>query len=32
MASGLLAMIPALIIIAVFRRYLIRGLVAGAVR
>jgi len=32
MASGLIAMIPALIIIAVFRRYLIRGLVAGAVR
>ena len=32
MASGLLAMIPALIIIAVFRRYLVRGLVAGAVR
>jgi len=32
MASGLLAMIPALIVIAVFRRYLIRGLVAGAVR
>lgn len=32
MASGVLAMIPALVVIAVFRRYLIRGLVAGAVR
>jgi multiple sugar transport system permease protein len=32
MAGGLVAMLPALVIIAIFRRYLIRGLVAGAVR
>ncbi len=32
MAGGLVAMLPALVIIAIFRRYLLRGLVAGAVR
>jgi multiple sugar transport system permease protein len=32
MAAGIVTMIPALIIVAIFRRYLIRGLVAGAVR
>ncbi|MEM2045820.1 MAG: carbohydrate ABC transporter permease [Nitrososphaerota archaeon] len=32
MAGGVVAMLPALVIIAIFRRYLISGLVAGAVR
>ncbi|MEM3123795.1 MAG: carbohydrate ABC transporter permease, partial [Nitrososphaerota archaeon] len=32
MAGGLVAMLPALVMIAIFRRYLLRGLVAGAVR
>lgn len=32
MAGGLVAMLPALVMIAVFRRYLLKGLVAGAVR
>jgi multiple sugar transport system permease protein len=31
-ASGIIAMLPALVVVAIFRRYLIRGLVAGAVR
>jgi len=31
-AAGVLAMIPPLILVAIFRRYLIRGLVAGAVK
>ena len=31
-ASGIIAMIPPLILVAIFRRYLIRGLVAGAVK
>ncbi|MEM0349325.1 MAG: carbohydrate ABC transporter permease [Candidatus Caldarchaeum sp.] len=32
MAGGLVAMLPALVMIAIFRRYLLKGLVAGAVR
>jgi len=31
-AMGVLAMLPAMVIIIIFRRYLIRGLVAGAVK
>jgi multiple sugar transport system permease protein len=31
-AAGVLAMIPPLVLVAIFRRYLIRGLVAGAVK
>ncbi|MEM2123410.1 MAG: carbohydrate ABC transporter permease, partial [Candidatus Bathyarchaeia archaeon] len=31
-AAGVLAMVPPLILVAIFRRYLIRGLVAGAVK
>ncbi|WP_455363964.1 carbohydrate ABC transporter permease, partial [[Eubacterium] cellulosolvens] len=31
-ASGIIAMIPPLIMVAIFRRHLIRGLVAGAVK
>ena len=31
-AAGVIAMIPPLILVAIFRRYLIRGLVAGAVK
>ncbi|MEM4417611.1 MAG: carbohydrate ABC transporter permease [Nitrososphaerota archaeon] len=32
MAGGVVAMLPALVVIAIFRRYLISGLVAGAVK
>lgn len=31
-AMGIMAMVPAIIVIIIFRRYLIRGLVAGAVK
>jgi ABC-type glycerol-3-phosphate transport system permease component len=31
-SMGVIGMLPAIIIIIVFRRYLIRGLVAGAVK
>jgi multiple sugar transport system permease protein len=31
-AAGVLAIIPPLVLVAIFRRYLIRGLVAGAVK
>jgi ABC-type glycerol-3-phosphate transport system permease component len=31
-AMGVIAMLPAVAIIIIFRRYLIRGLVAGAIK